>query len=138
MAMKANYLSRTLIPLALLLGFGGASLAQPGPGWTYLGDAHVDGAQDHDKVKGISSKGEFRAIRLKVEDAAIEFERVLVHYHDGEAVPIQIRSRINAGGQTRVIDLPGNRRNIDEIEFWYARANAANPQKPHVVLWGLH
>lgn len=136
--MKTLQLFRTVVPMALLLSLGGASLAQPGPGWTYLGDAHVDGAQDHDKVKGIAAKGEFRAIRLKVEDAAIEFDRVVVHYHDGETVPIQIRSRINAGGQTRVIDLPGNRRIIEEVEFWYARANSANPQKPHVVLWGLH
>jgi hypothetical protein len=129
---------RTVAPLAVLLAFGGASLAQPGPGWTYLGDAHVDGGQDHDKIKGIASKGEFRAIRLKVEDAAIEFDRVIVHYHDGQNVPVQIRSKIAAGGQTRVIDLPGNRRIIEEVEFFYARANPGNPQKPHVVLWGLH
>lgn len=136
--MTSRKLLRTVVPIAMLLGLGFAIQAQPGPGWTYLGDAHVDGGQDHDKIKGTNSKGEFRAIRLKVEDAAIEFDRVLVHYHNGENVPIQIRSKINAGGQTRVIDLPGGMRVIDEVEFWYARGNPGNPQKPHVVLWGLH
>jgi hypothetical protein len=127
-----------LIRIAILVAVSTVVIAQPGPGWAYLGDAHVDGTQDHDKVKVGSSKGEFRAIRLKVEDAAIEFDRVVVHYGNGSSAPIQIRSKITAGGQTRVIDLPGNKRIVDEVEFWYARGNPSNPQKPHVVLWGLH
>jgi len=136
--MSTLRLIHAAIPLALLLSFGAISQAQPGPGWEYLGDAHVDGSQDHDKIKVTASKGEFKAIRLKVEDAAIEFDHVLVHYGNGTAVPIQIRSKINAGGQTRVIDLPGNERIIESVEIWYARGNPNNPQKPHLVLWGLH
>jgi hypothetical protein len=124
--------------IALFFSLGNPSFAQPGQGWAYLGDAHVDGAQDHDKIKVGTSKGSFKAIRLKVEDAAIEFDRVVVHYGNGSSVPIQIRSKIAAGEQTRVIDLPGDQRIIEEVEFWYARGNPGNPQKPHVVLWGLH
>ena len=124
--------------LSILLAFTALALAQPGPGWEYLGDAHVDGSQDHDKIKVTSSKGEFKAIRLKVEDAAIEFERVLVHFHNGQTTPIEIRAKINAGGQTRVIELPGRERIIDELEVWYGKGNPSNPQKPHLVLWGLH
>ena len=136
--MTTLQLFRGALPLTLLLGLAISVPAQPGPGWEYLGDAHVDGSQDHDKIKVTSSKGEFHAIRLKVEDAAIEFDRVLVHYGNGSTAPVQIRLKIPAGGQTRVIDLPGNERIINEVEFWYARGNPGNPQKPHVVLWGRH
>ena len=123
--------------LSLCLG-GALSQAQPGGGWIYLGDAHVDGNHDHDDIKVGSSKGEFRAIRLKVEDAAIEFDRLVVHFGNGSSTPIQVRAKIAAGEQTRVIDLPGNDRIIASVEVWYGRGNLNNPQKPHLVLYGRH
>jgi len=36
-----------------------------------------------------------------------------------------------------VIDLPGNRRVIESVEFWYERGNWASA-KPKVRLWGMH
>src|SRR5690349_12923021 len=115
----------------LLVCLGGVVQAQRGPGWEVLGDSHVDGNQDHDNIRVTAARGEFKAIRLKVEDAAIEFQRVVVHFGNGSTVPIQIRAKINAGGETRVIDLPGKERVIESVEVWYGRGNANNPQKPH-------
>lgn len=103
--------------------------------WEYLGEANVDGAVDHDVIKVTASKGTFTAIQIKVEKAAIGFDRVLIHYGNGSTEPIQIRARIPAGGQTRVIDLPGNRRIIESVEFWYKRASGS-PEKPKVRLFG--
>ena len=105
--------------------------------WTYLGEANVDGAADHDNIVVSGSRGAFRAIQIKVQRAPIEFDRVVVHYGDGDSEPIHIRSRIPAGGQTRVIDLPGNRRIIRSVEFWYARASRS-PRRPRVRLFGMH
>jgi len=118
-----------------LFAFAAASYAQPGR-WEYLGEANVDGAVDHDNIRVTGSRGEFRAIQIRVEKAPIEFDRVVVHYGDGQSEPIHIRSRIPAGGQTRAIDLPGNRRIIQSVEFWYARASG-RPRKPKVRLFGL-
>ena len=120
--------------LVLLLGCSAVALAQR---WQYLGEANVDGAVDHDNIVVSGSRGEFRAIQIKVQREPIEFDRVVVHYGDGDSEPIQIRSRIPAGGQTRVIDLPGNRRIIRSVEFWYARASRS-PRKPKVRLFGMH
>jgi hypothetical protein len=53
-----------------------------------------------------------------VEDAAIEFDRVVVHFGNASAVPIQVRPKIAAGGQKRAIDLPGKERIIESVEFW--------------------
>ena len=105
--------------------------------WTYLGEANVDGAADHDNIVVTGSRGAFRAIQIKVQRAPIEFDRVVVHYGDGDSEPIHIRSKIPAGGQTRVIDLPGNRRIIRSVEFWYARASRS-PRRPKVRLFGMH
>jgi hypothetical protein len=117
----------------LLFSCSAVSLAQR---WEYLGEANVDGSRDHDNIAVTRSRGEFRAILIKVQKAPVEFDRVVVHYGDGESEPIQIRSRIPAGGQTRVIDLPGRRRVVRSVEFWYARASGS-PRKPKVRLFGV-
>src|SRR5258706_6478712 len=78
----------------------------------YLGEANVDGAADHDRIVVTGAAGAFRAIKLRVEKGPIVFDRVIVHFEDGASDPIVIRGRITAGGETRAIDLPGNRRLI--------------------------
>jgi hypothetical protein len=122
--------------LALLIcAFAGAVRAQGR--WEYLGEANVDGAVDHDRITVTAARGEYRAIRIRVERGPIEFDRVVVHFRDGESEPIAIRNRIRAGGETRVIDLPGRRRIIESVEFWYRRANWRE-RRPKVRLFGLH
>jgi hypothetical protein len=134
--MGSGKLSRAAVPLSVLLCFGAVSLAQPGSSWEYLGDAHVDGSQDHDQIKVTGAKGEFKAIRLSVANVTIEFDRVVVHFSDGNAVPIGIHSKIRPGAETRPIDLPGRQRIIESVEVWYKRGTPANSVKPHVLLYG--
>jgi hypothetical protein len=43
-------------------------------GWLELGDSHVDGQNDHDKIK-VRDHGPFRALRLHVRGSAVEFAR---------------------------------------------------------------
>ncbi len=119
---------------ALLVGFSVPSQAQR-HGQTYLGEANVDGGVDHDVIK-VSGSGPFRAIQIKVERGAIDFQRVIVHFENGQDMPLELRYKIRAGGQTRVIDLPGDRRNINSVEFYYSRGNW-NSAKPKVRLFGI-
>ena len=125
-----------LLPLTILLGCALAQ-AQPRGEWTYLGDAHVDGNIDHDRIVVTGARGEFRAIRFRVEHAAIEFDRVVVHFGNGESERIPIRHVVRAGEESRVIDLPGRRRVIESVEFWYARRNMRNPERPKLTMFGL-
>jgi hypothetical protein len=105
-------------------------------GWVYLGEAHVDGAADHDKIKVGKSEGRFRSIQLRVDYAAIEFNHVVVHYENGTSEEVQVRQRINAGGSTRDIDLAGRDRAIESVELWYERATYRR-QRPRVRLFGF-
>jgi len=104
--------------------------------WQVLGQSHVDGRLDHDKVKVKSPQGAFRAIRIQVGDAAVEFHRVVITYADGTSRLIPVRSRIAAGRETRIIRL-GGAHMIKDIEFWYARGNLNNPRKPTVTVLGM-
>ena len=103
--------------------------------WTYLGNAHVDGSQDHDNIRVGRDDGRFRAIQLRVSGGAIDFERVIVHYGNGSQEELGIRERIPSGGRTRPIDLPGERRVIQSVELWYGKGNWR--RRPKVDLYGL-
>ena len=103
--------------------------------WEYLGNAHVDGSQDHDSIKVGRSEGRYRAIQLRISGGAINFERVIARFGNGSQEEIAIRSRIPDGGQTRVIDLPGERRIIQSLDLWYGRDHWG--KRPKVSLYGL-
>jgi hypothetical protein len=118
--------------ILLLLSFGPASYAK---GWVYLGEAHVDGKTDHDRIKVGKSEGRFRALQIKVDRAPIEFRHVVVHYANGGDEEVQVRQRIRAGGSTRDIDLSGRDRAIESVEIWYERANYGS-REPRVRLYG--
>jgi hypothetical protein len=126
---------KTLV--ALLIGITVAATAQPRRERVYLGEAHVDGAADHDRIVVTGARGEFRAIQFRVENAAIDFNRVVVHFGNGTSEPIALRHRIAAGQETRMVDLPGDRRVIQSIEFWYSRGNWRNRRTPKVSVFGL-
>ena len=126
--------SKWVIGFVLVLAFCTSVYAQRGR-WTYLGDSHVDGSVDHDSIKVGRSDGTFRAIQLRVSDGAINFERVVVRYGNGTQEEIPVRARIPAGGQTRVIDLPGERRIIQSVDLWYSKGNWR--RRPKVSLYGI-
>jgi hypothetical protein len=124
------------VGLLLALAFSGSAYAQQyGDRWDRLGDAHVDGEQDHDTIHVGRHDGRFRAIQLRVSGGEIFFERVLVHYGNGQTEELVIRDRIPSGGQTRAIDLPGDRRVIESVELWYGKARWEH--RPKVTLFGL-
>src|SRR5258708_3763847 len=101
----------------------------------HLGDARVDGARDQDSIRVGPSAGAFRAIQLRVSGGAVNFDRVLVRYGNGTQEQLQIRSRIPDGGQTRIIDLPGERRRIQSVDLWYSKDTWR--QRPRVSLYGV-
>src|ERR1051325_8863919 len=107
--------------IALTIGMTLAAVAQPRGERVFLGEAHVDGAADHDRIVVTAARGEYRAIQLRVENSAIRFDRIVVHFGNGASERLYIRRQIPAGSETRVIDLPGNRRVIDSVELWYER-----------------
>jgi hypothetical protein len=120
--------------LVLVFGVGQTLNAQRG-GWIHLGDKHVDGKADHDKISIGRSDGTFRQLQIRVEDAPVDFQRVVVHYGNGTDEELQFRERINAGGETRAMDLRGGNRFIKSVEFWYEKADWGS-RRPTVRLYG--
>jgi hypothetical protein len=103
--------------------------------WTHLGDKHVDGHADHDKISIGKSEGRFRQLQIRVYDAPVEVQRVVVHFDNGADEELQFRERINAGGETHALDLRGYDRVIKSVEFWYEKAHWRE-RRPTVALFG--
>jgi len=143
MKRRRMFQKSILVLSALLLVFDCAVAATPqrdrdrdrgrGGRWEYLGQAHVDGRADHDRIS-VNAGGSFRAILLEVQDGAIEFNHVVVHFENGGDHEVQVRDRVRSGGRTRAIDLPGDRRRIRSVELWYEKANWR--RRPMVKLYG--
>jgi len=103
--------------------------------WQHLGDAHVDGRADHDKinVSGVA----FTAFSLGVSSGAVGFDRLVVHFRNGGEEVLPVRTMIRSGGRTPAIPLRGGAREISNVEIWYQKGQY-NEGKPRVDLFGRH
>ena len=139
---------RLVLGLLFILSVGGAVSAQRPSRWssntpqtygrwTYLGQANVNGRVDRDRISVGRGRGRFQRIQIRVDRAPIEFYRVVVHYENGRSEEVDVRQRIPAGGQTRAIDLRGDERAIDSVEFFYARGRWGYGREPRVRLYGI-
>jgi hypothetical protein len=131
------YTKRVLSVFAVLVvvfGFNSALNAQRGR-WIHLGDKHVDGHADHDKISIGSSEGRFHQLQIRVRDADVDFQRVVVHFGNGDDEELHFREVIRAGGQTQPLDLRGFDRVIKSVEFWYEKAHWGE-RRPTVELFG--
>lgn len=100
--------------------------------WVYLGNAHVDGNNDHDTIHTTDTQA-FHTIQLRVHGGAVDFQRVVVHFGDGTQDELAVSQRVGSGDKTREIDLPGDHRTISSVEIWYAKEKWN--QRPEVRLY---
>ena len=115
--------------------FGVSQAASAQGRWIFLGDKHVDGHDDHDKISIGDKEGTFRQLQIRVKVAPVVFQRVVVHFANGADEELQFRDRINAGGSTAPLDLRGTDRIIKSVEFWYEKARWRE-RRPTVELYG--
>jgi len=120
---------------ALLLVFSLSPTLNAQRDWIHLGDKHVDGHDDHDKISIGGSEGTFRQLQIRVREAAVTFNRVVVHFGKGADEEPQFRQTIRAGGQTGPLDFRGTDRVIKSVEFWYEKTRWREG-RPTVELYG--
>ncbi|HEU0179886.1 MAG TPA: hypothetical protein VFV58_37105 [Blastocatellia bacterium] len=134
--MSTSKIIRIAWAFLLLMGVGQAALAQRAKQWVLLGQTTVDGQRDRDRIVLGRAEGRFQSIQLRVIGAPVEFQRVVVNYGNGTKEEVEVRDRIPAGGQTRAIDLRGNDRVINSVEFLYSKGTWRPNARPRVSLYG--
>lgn len=108
------------------------------PRWEKLGQRRVNHGLDRDEIIVTAREGLFTSIRLKAEVAPINIHRCVVHFANGTTESFRFAGGdLRAGQVTRNLDLPGNRRVITKVVFWYDTKSRA-ARRGRVELWGRH
>lgn len=108
------------------------------PRWEKLGQRRVNHGLDRDEIIVTAREGRFKSLRLKAEVAPINIHRCVVHFANGKTESFRFAGNDLAPGQvSRNLDLPGNRRIITKVVFWYDTKGRA-ARRGRVELWGRH
>lgn len=106
------------------------------PGWRKIGETTAS-FKEQDESIVVLGADEFSALKLKVNDAGIEIERLQVFYESGDMEEIDVKNTIQAGDESRTINLKHSDRDIKKVAFTYkSLANSAG-EKAEVELHGL-
>jgi len=105
--------------------------------WELLGSQKVNFGADRDVIRVGRREGQFRAIKLRVQDNDIEVLDLKVVYANGAPDDIRVRQNIRKNGETRTIDLKGGTRAIREIQLTY-KSRPSLRGRATVQVYGLH
>ena len=103
--------------------------------WKKLGARNVKHRTERDVILVGAKEGTFKAIKLTVNKSGIHMLDMKVHFMNGDVIDVEIRNFIPAGGETRVIDLPGVNRRIEKVTFWYQSLKKRD-KEARIRLWG--
>lgn len=141
-----RHLYQLLVVVLLLLSMTVAN-SQPGrlpgkrPGlgqelakWSKIGQKTVKRVSEYDEFIP-PGFGIYTAIKLKVLNSRVQFDRLVIVFDNGRRMDIPLNVVIRENGESRIIDLPGDKRKIKRILFKYNTKGLFN-DKAVVQVWG--
>ena len=103
-------------------------------GYELLGERAVNGSADHDVIHVGRREGTFHELKIVVERAPVEIYDMVVTFGNGERFEPRTRLVFGRDTTSRSIDLPGNARVVQRVDFRYGNLVAGTQAK--VELWG--
>ena len=102
-------------------------------GWVLLGEQLVQGKRDRDVIAVAPREGKFTNLMVVVEDGDLQMSSMAVVFGNGEVFNPALKHFFREDDRTRGIDLPGDRRAIQRIEFRYG--NLPGGDRARVQVW---
>jgi hypothetical protein len=106
------------------------------PGWHKIGEITASFKMDRESII-VYGRDEFTKLKLKVTDAPINIEKVQVFFEEGGSQELAVASELQAGGETRTIDLDGSNKELEKVVFTYKTLPSYTGEKATVELYGL-
>ena len=103
-------------------------------GWVLLGEKTVEGKGDFDQIQVGKVEGKFTKLMVVVEDSDLEMHDMEITFGNGKKQKPAVKHFFRENDRTRAIDLPGNKRFIKNIKFWYS--NLPGGGKARVAVYG--
>jgi hypothetical protein len=113
------------------------SLEQKNEKWEKLGTKTVNMKLDHDELMVTAKDGVFTAVKFHVASSPVKVISIKIVFGNGQSEIFKINRQFAPGTDSHIIDLPGNKRIIQKIEFNYV--TKPNPKgKALLTVWGRH
>jgi hypothetical protein len=103
--------------------------------WEKLGDRKVNQSAESDEINFPSNGPVLTAIKIKSKRGGINLQRCVIYFANGDKKSIELRNDIPPGGESRVINLPGNKQPITKFTYWYGIPQSGD-QKADLEIWG--
>jgi hypothetical protein len=103
--------------------------------WEKLGVHRVTLDVQHDVFTFPEYSPVLSAIKVRSKKGAINLQRCVLHFSNGDKKTIELRNDIPAGGESRTINLPGNKHSMVKFEFWYGVSQSGS-EKAEIEIWG--
>ena len=116
----------------------GASTAAGGGGdvgWEKVGERRIGFGVDHDVIPVTRFKGDFRRIRIKVEESRVHMIDLKIVYATGGVQDVQLRKEFARGSWSRIIDLRGGDRVIRSIKVTYRTEGLPRNGRASLEVW---
>jgi hypothetical protein len=104
--------------------------------WIPLARAAIDPAAERTELAVDPPSARLRSFRLRARGGAIDAIHVTVVFGNHRRFDIPLRAVIPAGGESRVIDLPGDDRRISRVFLRHAPVGGASG-RVELSAWGL-
>ena len=128
---------RITVALTTMLSFAATIGAQENRSatWRKLGETTASFLYDHDSIVVQPPYDNVHRIKFTVAAAPLTIVRVVALYDEGEPDRVDLRERIEPGGESRPIELPtAGKRTLRKVEFWY---DLSGERGLHVTAFGM-
>jgi hypothetical protein len=106
------------------------------PGWHKIGEVKADFKTEIESIAVLGSD-EFKSIKLKVTDAPINIDKVIVYYENEQTQEIPLSGMILSGSETKAYDLLYPLIELKKVSFTYKSEPSYRGEKAHIELYGL-
>jgi len=139
-------MKKTIILLLLAIaGTAGSAVAQnqntkvvisDKTGWHKIGEVFVDFKKDRDEINVVGAD-KFASLQFQVTDAPIHLMKLEIVYEDGGTKTFDTDMILEAGAESKAIDLKGMENDIKKVIFVYHTVGDRHDEKAKVELWGM-
>jgi hypothetical protein len=128
--------------LAFVFCIGLVSAQQPAvmvstsPGWHKIATTTVDLTKERDEISVLGAD-HFSAIKLMVSGAPIDLQSLEIWYENGMKQDVAMRTPVEIGKESQVINVEGGDRDIDKIVLVYKTMPNRTDEKAEVTIFGM-
>ncbi|MEO8086456.1 MAG: hypothetical protein ABI763_06535 [Bacteroidota bacterium] len=136
MKKKITLLAAFAMSVCILSAQQPAIMVSPAAGWHKIATTTADFKKERDEVSVLGAD-QFSAIRFKVTDAPLDLQDLEIWFENGTKQDVQVRTPLQVGMESRIINIQGGAQDIDKIVFVYKTLPNRKDDKAEVEIYGL-